>query len=503
MSNGVYSEGALQWHFSQFGNLDSVEVVRDKQTGRSRGFGFVNYGDPMSVENALNASHYIEGRRCDVKPAVPRGEPVPLRTRRIFVARIPLQVTEERFREYFERFGRIDDAYMPRDHARHGHRGIGFVTFADPSSTERVMAVRHTFDDHEVVVDRATPKDHPGAVQPPPPFPPPPPPHGYPPMGQSHIPPPPMPPQPDSSLAVSLAPALSLPPDDLATSLAALQAAQFENQMELFQVLREQQQYMAMSQRPASVMEVEQDAVSTSGLVLPPGLMPDFAASPASSGLAALLDPLSQGLVGLDSLSQGMQLDPNFAANLREIATRAVESGTPGIVGVPPPPNPPVGSYQGEPANVAQSVHSVQSSQGGDTGRVPKVRVGPRIFVGKLSKETTDQDLREYFTRYGYVMDVFIPRAKENKKEHRGFGFITFETEAAIQRVVSHGTHKIRGNVIAIDVAVPEEPTSPGGIQRQRSDLSCGRGSSQFGDGHPPMESEMGGTPLHGHYRQY
>ena len=35
--------------------------------------------------------------------------------------------------------------------------------------------------------------------------------------------------------------------------------------------------------------------------------------------------------------------------------------------------------------------------------------------------------------KYGYVMDVYMPRSKDNKKEHRGFGFVTFETEAAIQ----------------------------------------------------------------------
>lgn len=123
--------------------------------------------------------------------------------------------------------------------------------------------------------------------------------------------------------------------------------------------------------------------------------------------------------------------------------------------------------------------------------------------MGKLSKDTSEQDLRDHFTNFGYVMDVFVPRAKENKKEHRGFGFVTFETEAAIQvnllqvvaltespqmlryifiirivevmvvsgdldacaifvpqRVVSHGTHKIKNHAVAIDVAVPEESGS-------------------------------------------
>jgi hypothetical protein len=62
---------------------------------------------------------------------------------RIFVARIPPSTTESAFRAYFEQFGRLQDAYMPRDHSKQAYRGIGFVTFASPESVERVMAVKH------------------------------------------------------------------------------------------------------------------------------------------------------------------------------------------------------------------------------------------------------------------------------------------------------------------------------------------------------------------------
>ncbi len=42
-------------------------------------------------------------------------------------------------------------------------------------------------------------------------------------------------------------------------------------------------------------------------------------------------------------------------------------------------------------------------------------RAGPRIFIGKLSKETTEADVKDYFMRFGYVMDVYLPKAKDNK----------------------------------------------------------------------------------------
>ena len=43
-----------------------------------------------------------------------------------------------------------------------------------------------------------------------------------------------------------------------------------------------------------------------------------------------------------------------------------------------------------------------------------------------------------------YVMDVYMPRDRLNRAEHRGFGFVTFETEAAIIRIASYGGHMIR-----------------------------------------------------------
>jgi RNA-binding protein Musashi len=46
-----------------------------------------------------------------------------------------------------------------------GYRGIGFVTFASPDSVEKVMAVKHFMNGHEVAIDRATPKEEPSALK--------------------------------------------------------------------------------------------------------------------------------------------------------------------------------------------------------------------------------------------------------------------------------------------------------------------------------------------------
>lgn len=53
------------------------------------------------------------------------------------MARIPAHVSDDQFRAYFAQYGAVQDAYMPKDASKVGHRGIGFVTFASPDSVEK------------------------------------------------------------------------------------------------------------------------------------------------------------------------------------------------------------------------------------------------------------------------------------------------------------------------------------------------------------------------------
>ena len=62
--------------FSQFGEVTSVNIIMDRETGRSRGFAFVemsNADDAKSAIDALNMQE-IAGRRVNVNEARPRTE---------------------------------------------------------------------------------------------------------------------------------------------------------------------------------------------------------------------------------------------------------------------------------------------------------------------------------------------------------------------------------------------------------------------------------------------
>ena len=60
--------------FSEFGTVTSAQVVMDRETGRSRGFGFVEMADGGDKAIAALNGREVEGRSLTVNEAKPRGE---------------------------------------------------------------------------------------------------------------------------------------------------------------------------------------------------------------------------------------------------------------------------------------------------------------------------------------------------------------------------------------------------------------------------------------------
>lgn len=76
---------ALRELFSSYGEIEEVTVIKDKYTGRSKGFGFVTLKDDASAKKAVAEMNdkEIEGRKLKVNEARPMEER-PERPRRSF-----------------------------------------------------------------------------------------------------------------------------------------------------------------------------------------------------------------------------------------------------------------------------------------------------------------------------------------------------------------------------------------------------------------------------------
>ena len=67
-------EGDIEALFAQHGDIASVSIVRDRATGQSRGFGFVEMNDDTQCQSAMQKldQFEFEGRRLTVNEAKPQ-----------------------------------------------------------------------------------------------------------------------------------------------------------------------------------------------------------------------------------------------------------------------------------------------------------------------------------------------------------------------------------------------------------------------------------------------
>lgn len=70
------TEEDLKDAFSEFGKLTSVNIIKDKYSGQSKGFGFVEMPDNSDADKAIKALNgsQLKGRAIKVNQAKPRGD---------------------------------------------------------------------------------------------------------------------------------------------------------------------------------------------------------------------------------------------------------------------------------------------------------------------------------------------------------------------------------------------------------------------------------------------
>lgn len=195
--------------FAKFGEIERAEIMKDKATGKSRGFGFITFSQEGGVTAAIEAQEQavlqLGGRNLEIKASLPRGSsalaqggaptaafggfgrqmpmqqmaygraPVavarapapafagsPPRTK-LYVAGLLFTTKEDVFRAYFEAFGNVTDVYISKNKEGES-RGFGFITFSTEAEARDVAGKLHLVEGKRVDVKPATPK--PGEAQP-------------------------------------------------------------------------------------------------------------------------------------------------------------------------------------------------------------------------------------------------------------------------------------------------------------------------------------------------
>ena len=128
--------------------------MRDTSNGRSRGFAFLTFQNPASVNEVMVREHFLDGKtvsfavvsmmsmlillQIDPKRAIPRRDES--RTDKLFVRNIPPGVSQPMFQEFFQKFGALSDCTLMMDRETNTHRGFGFVTYKQEETVDKVVA---------------------------------------------------------------------------------------------------------------------------------------------------------------------------------------------------------------------------------------------------------------------------------------------------------------------------------------------------------------------------
>merc|ERR1719215_214836 len=75
-----------------------------------------------------------------------------------------------------------------------------------------------------------------------------------------------------------------------------------------------------------------------------------------------------------------------------------------------------------------------------------------KIFVGGLSKTSTEEQITAYFAQFGSVTEVLLKR--DPAGESKGFCFVSFEEEAAVAKVLNnYAANEIEGKWVEVKTA--------------------------------------------------
>merc|ERR1712002_624234 len=137
-----------------------------------------------------------------------------------------------------------------------------------------------------------------------------------------------------------------------------------------------------------------------------------------------------------------------------------------------------------------------------------------KLFIGRLPRGTTVEELRDHFSEYGSIKDAYIPTP------FRGFGFVTFDSPSVADEVMNT-THVIKGTYVNVSQPSTKKQKSEergppqgnmGGNMRgqmggnmQGGNMNAGNmhGGNMRGNMQGNMNMQGGPQPLFGGYGSY
>ncbi|KAL5210482.1 hypothetical protein ABZP36_006105 [Zizania latifolia] len=143
--------------FSRAGKVRDVRLIMDRNSRRSKGVGYIEFYDVMSVPMAITLSgQLLLGQQVMVKPSEAEKNLVQSNAsssaaasggaRKLYVGNLHSNITEDQLRQVFEPFGQVELVQLPLDPLTGLCKGFGFVQFARLEDAKAAQSLNGQLD---------------------------------------------------------------------------------------------------------------------------------------------------------------------------------------------------------------------------------------------------------------------------------------------------------------------------------------------------------------------
>merc|ERR1719295_1231102 len=125
--------------FSSIGEVESCKLIRDKVTGQSLGYGFVNY---HRIEDASKAIQTLNGLRLQnktIKVSYARPSSEAIKGANLYVSGLPKHMAQPDLERLFSSCGNIITSRILCDNITGLSKGVGFIRFDQRIEAERAI----------------------------------------------------------------------------------------------------------------------------------------------------------------------------------------------------------------------------------------------------------------------------------------------------------------------------------------------------------------------------
>jgi cold-inducible RNA-binding protein len=104
-----------------------------------------------------------------------------------------------------------------------------------------------------------------------------------------------------------------------------------------------------------------------------------------------------------------------------------------------------------------------------------------KLYVGNLSYDTTEEDLRSLFAQAGTVESVDLIKDRDSGRS-KGFAFVVMGTQSEMEKAIQmFNNYSLGQRDLTVNIARPREERSPGGFGGNRQDRPGGKPRSNRG----------------------